>query len=392
MTVSGFLAVINQTLDFAYPQVVIEGEVASFKINQGKWVFFDLKDSESTVGCFLSVYQLKVALEDGMLIRVTARPNITKWGKFSLTVTAIELAGEGAVRKAFELLKARFEAEGLFAPERKRPLPDFPRRITLITSAQAAAYNDFLKIIEGRWPYLTINHIQVQVQGVSAPEQIVAALNTANVSPAKPDIIVMIRGGGSAEDLQAFNHEDVVRAVFGSRVPTLVAIGHEDDVTLAELVADVRGATPTDAARLVVPDRADIAGQIQHQQARISTAISHQIAAQTSKINHLYSAFASQLRDVEQLTGGLRARLSLSAEQLTRQAWQRLENCQHLLASLNPTAILARGYSIATVRGRVIKDAAQVQPSDLIMLQLSHGSLNLQQKVDQDDDIRQKLF
>src|SRR5476651_2110954 len=147
ISVSEFLAIINETLGFAYPQVVVEGEVSSFKVNQGKFVFFDLKDETGTLNCFMMVHQLKLPIEDGMKIRVTGSPKITKYSKFSLTVREIELAGEGELRRAMELLKRKLEAQGLFDPARKRPLPPFPRRLGLITSATSAAYADFIKIL-----------------------------------------------------------------------------------------------------------------------------------------------------------------------------------------------------------------------------------------------------
>ncbi|MCX6806271.1 MAG: exodeoxyribonuclease VII large subunit [Patescibacteria group bacterium] len=225
ITVSEFNSLLNQSLNFAYPEVVVEGDVSSYKINQSKWVFFDLKDEESVVGCFMTVYQLKSEIEDGMVVRVKATPQLTKWGKFSLTVKEVELAGEGSVKRAFELLKAKFEKEGLFLPERKRQLPEMPEKVLLITSKQAAAFNDFVSIIDDRWGGLEIDHIQVQVQGAVAAEQIVDAIEYANSCSEKYEVLVIIRGGGSSEDLQAFNNEELVRAVYGSSIPTIVGIG-----------------------------------------------------------------------------------------------------------------------------------------------------------------------
>jgi exodeoxyribonuclease VII large subunit len=287
ITVSEFNSLLNQTLSFAYPEVIVEGEVSSFKVNQGKWVFFDLKDEDSLVGCFITIYQLKTELEDGMLIRVKATPQLTKWGKFSLTVKEVELAGEGSVKRAFEMLKAKFEKEGLFEQDRKRQLPQYPQKIALITSNQAAAYNDFLTIINDRWAGLEIEHIQVQVQGPSAPLQIAEAIGYINELKGY-DALVIIRGGGSAEDLQAFNTEEVVRAVYGSRVPTLVAIGHEDDVSLAELAADIRGATPTDAARRLVPDKLELISKIKSDQLRNYSAIESILLKTRQHLNGFY--------------------------------------------------------------------------------------------------------
>jgi exodeoxyribonuclease VII large subunit len=234
--------------------------------------FFDLKDSETTISCFMTKYQLKTVLEDGMLVRVAATPNLTKWGKFSLTVKEVELAGEGEVMRAFELLKAQFEKEGLFALDRKRPLPTYPQKIGLITSRDAAAYNDFLTIAQDRyhWPNLRIYMFMCRYAGA---DRHCRAIQTFNVDYPDMEALVVIRGGGSAEDLQAFHQEDVVRAVYGSHIPVIVGIGHEDDVSLAELAADVRASTPTDAARRLLPDRREVASQLQRLSDRNEGAI-----------------------------------------------------------------------------------------------------------------------
>lgn len=262
ITVSEFLDVLNQTLGMAFPQVVVEGEVSGFKINQGKFVFFDLKDAEATINCFMMLFALKTPIEDGMKIRVTATPKMTKWGKFSLTVRAVELAGEGALRRSMELLRQKLSAEGLFDPARKRPLPAFPQTVGLITSATSAAYQDFVTILNDRWRGLQIQLIDVTVQGATAPDQIVHAIDHFNTLARPVDVLVLIRGGGSLEDLQAFSTETVARAVAASRTPIVVGVGHEVDTSLADYAADVRAATPTDAARLIVPDRVQLISEI----------------------------------------------------------------------------------------------------------------------------------
>src|SRR5674476_1567979 len=177
LSVSDFIAVTNQTLEYAYPSVEIEGEVASFKVSQGKFIFFDLKDSGGSVGCFMTVWQLRVPIEDGMKVIVTATPKLTQWGKFSLTVKAVRPSGEGALKKSFEILKSKLDKEGLFALERKRPLPAVPSHIAVISSTQAAGYADFIKILNDRWGGVLIDVANVQVQGTSAPDQIIRAIN-----------------------------------------------------------------------------------------------------------------------------------------------------------------------------------------------------------------------
>src|SRR4051812_10609838 len=207
ITVTQFVGIINETLTFAYPQVVVEGEVSSFKVNQGKFVFFDLKDDQNVVNCFMMVHALKLPLEDGMKVRVTGSPKVTKYSKFSLTVREVELAGEGELRRAMELLKRKLEGEGLFDPARKRPLPKFPARLGLITSGTSAAYSDFIKILGARWSGVEVLLADVSVQGAQAPDQIVGALEYFNQLRDPVDVLVLIRGGGSLEVHTAFSTE-----------------------------------------------------------------------------------------------------------------------------------------------------------------------------------------
>jgi exodeoxyribonuclease VII large subunit len=389
ITVSEFNSLLNQTLTFAYPEVVVEGEVSSFKINQGKWIFFDLKDEHNLVGCFMTIYQLKTELEDGMLIRVKATPQLTKWGKFSLTVKEVELAGEGSVKRAFEMLKSKFEKEGLFLEDRKRELPLYPQRVGLVTSNQAAAFNDFITILDDRWSGLDVEHIQVQVQGPSAPDQISKAIEHMNMFGSY-DVLVVIRGGGSAEDLQAFNSEEVVRAIYASNIPTLVAIGHEDDITLSELVADVRGATPTDAARRLVPDKNELLekiGAIQLRNFNMLEGISakgrsvlesfyYSIEARINNMRH--SATDSHMRSINSIDRHMQA--VLSAIQLQRK----------LLKSLDPSAILSRGYSITRVNEKVIKSSDEYISGAELMIQLHKGQINIKADAGEKDAKRQQ--
>ena len=375
ISVSEFNSLLNQTLSFAYPEVVVEGEVSSFKVNQGKWVFFDLKDEHNIVGCFITIYQLKTELEDGMLVRVKATPQLTKWGKFSLTVKEVELAGEGSVKRAFEMLKAKFEKEGLFAAERKRQLPEYPQKIVLITSNQAAAYNDFLTIVNDRWAGLEIDHIQVQVQGPSAPPQIAEAIEYANASSSQYEALVLIRGGGSAEDLQAFNSEEVVRAVYGSKIPSIVAIGHEDDVTLAELSADVRGATPTDAARRLVPDKSELIARLSSQQSIMLNTINNIITNGRNALEGFYHGLEIRINNLRYESAELFTRTSVAIERQMNDYSQQLNMQSKLLRSLDPSAILSRGYSITRVNGRIIKTANDYKPGDSVVVQLHQGQI-----------------
>jgi len=335
LSVSDFVAITNQTLEYAYPLVEIEGEIASFKVNQGKFVFFDIKDEGASVGCFMMLFQLRVPIEDGMKVVVTATPKLTQWGKFSLTVKAIRPSGEGSIKKSFDLLKEKLDKEGLFAEERKRPLPVIPRRVAVISSPQAAGYADFIKIVGDRWGGLYIDVAAVTVQGNDAPDQIIRALNYFNTQENLPDVIVIIRGGGSADDLSAFNDEQLVRAVAASRVPTLTGIGHEVDMSLCDLAADVRAATPSNAAQLLVPDRREI---IRGARVRVQNVLP--LLAQTVE-----SRRQQLVRDLQTAVDNTTVRLE---EQRGR-----LMQTRRLLEQFDPARVLERGYAL--VRGELKK-------------------------------------
>ena len=330
-SVSDFLAALNQTLEYAYPFVEVEGEVASFKVNQNKFVFFDLKDAGGTVGCFMTVWQLRIPIEDGMMVVVRATPKLTPWGKFSLTVQSIRPSGEGSLKKSFELLKAKLEKEGLFSDDRKRPLPELPVRIGVISSTQAAGYVDFITILNERWGGMKVDVAHVQVQGEAAPDQMIRAIKYFNEQEQLPEVLVIIRGGGSADDLSAFNDELLVREIAASRIPTLVGVGHEVDETLADMAADVRAATPSNAAQIVVPDKRELVGSLRHLVARILVRL---------------DVFVDDMR--REIKATLTHGLTILASRVELQQNQ-LVNQQQVLAAYDPQAVLERGYAI--VRG-----------------------------------------
>lgn len=354
--VSDFIAAVNQTLEYAYPGIEVEGEVASFKINQSKFVFFDLKDDSGSIGCFMTVWQLRVPIEDGMKVIVTAMPKLTPWGKFSLTVQAIRPSGEGSLKKSFELLRAKLDKEGLFAPERKRSLPALPGHIAVISSTQAAGYADFIKIIGDRWGGLHIDVAHVQVQGADAPDQMIAALKYFNAREVLPEVIVIIRGGGSADDLSAFNDELLVREIAASRVPTLVGVGHEVDVSLADMAADVRAATPSNAAQILVPNRDDSIRSVR---------------------NSVQSLLPRTEQAIQQRRSDVRLQLARSItaidERYERQADQ-AASLRRLLAEYDPRRVLARGYAL--IRGTIaVGSVIEIEKSDiLITAEVQHVS------------------
>jgi len=376
LQVSEFIELINQTLEFAYPQVGIEGEISNFKIAQNKWVHFDLKDAEATINCFMTVYQLQTELEDGMKVRVSASPKLTKWGRFSVTVKSVELVGEGALQRAFEILKGKLSKEGLFDPARKRSIPTIPATIGVVSSSGAAGYKDFIEIVAQRWGGLNIQLANVQVQGAPAPLQIAHAIEYFNQQTPLVDVLVIIRGGGSLEDLQAFNTERVVRAIAASRIPTVVGVGHEVDVTLADMVADERAATPTDAARRVVPDRREVLTGLEHSQARmvggISSMLQRQRLSLNQGLNRLEQFIQVPKQKILQLSGQLLQNIEVMQERNNSQ----LVSYVRVLMNVDPRRILARGYAIARKNGQVIRSKADVKIGDSLVIQLAKDSIN----------------
>ena len=256
-SVSDFITISNDIFEKSFPSVLIEGEISSFKVNQNKFVFFDLKDEGSVLGCFMTIWQLRFPLEDGMKVVVQAKPKLTNWGKFSLTIDKIIPKGEGSLKKSFEILKEKLTKEGLFDESRKREIPRNPQKIAVISSVQAAGYADFIKIINERWGGLKIIVAPTQVQGMAASDQIIRAIDFLNSQSELPDVIAIIRGGGSADDLAVFNDEKLVRAVANSRVPIITGIGHEIDQSLCDLAADFAASTPSNVAQILTPNKFD---------------------------------------------------------------------------------------------------------------------------------------
>jgi exodeoxyribonuclease VII large subunit len=328
LSVSDFVALTNQTLEYAYPVVAVVGEVTEFKVSQGKWVSFKLKDAGAVINCFMAVYQLRIAIEDGMKVLVTAAPRLNVRGYFNLNVRAIKPVGEGSIKKGFELLKAKLEAEGLFSPERKRVLPRVPAYVGVVTSTESAAYADFCKIINERWGGLAVEVAHTQVQGEPAADQMIRAIRYFNNLETLPEVLIIIRGGGSAEDLQSFNDELLAREIAGSRIPTLVGVGHEIDHTLADMVADKRAATPTNAAEILVPDKREVIRHARQQ----ATSLGYQL---TQAIDQ-FSA-----RTKEQLEAAFRR-----IQERLDDTFDRLGTLRVAIAQVNPDNVLRRGYAL----------------------------------------------
>lgn len=357
MAPSDFVALVNQTLEFAYPGVTIVGELANFRVSKNQWVYFDLKDETSSIKFFGTVYQLPGPLEDGMLLRVRGAPKLHPLYGFSVTVQSMLPTGEGSIKKAAQLLRTQLEREGLFDAARKRSLPYPPERVGLITSGESAAFRDFMKIVNDRWGGMEILLVDVQVQGEPAVGQIVQAIEQLNSSPRPPEVIVITRGGGRADDLQAFNTEQVTRAVAASRVPTMVAIGHEVDVSLAELAADVRASTPSNAAELLVPERKALSVRVERARAELARLAEKAV------------------RDNRQALEQTSQELTAAAARLVSDARSKLVAERQLLQAFHPQAALARGYALVRRDHQLVLRAADAREGDELAIAFADGEL-----------------
>jgi exodeoxyribonuclease VII large subunit len=274
-------------------------------------------------------------------------------------VQTITPAGEGSINKAFLLLKKKLTDEGLFDIERKRELPFPPSSIALVASVESAAYADFTKILSARWPFVTLQVFDTQVQGEAAPEQQVRAIKKANEQAELADVLVVTRGGGSSDDLQAFDDERVVRAISASRIPAIVAIGHEIDESLSELAADVRASTPSNAAELLVPDR---------------VAERAQMLAVRQTLNSKAKGFVDlALSDIKFIKQQLRDAPLRLLDDMKRESQQ----IKALLSAYNPRTILERGYVLARKSNQLLTSVNQVAVSDALQIELSDGALDV---------------
>lgn len=355
-TPTDFVAVFNQTLEVAYPAVSVVGEVTEFRISRGRWVFFSLKDEFASLRCFAPVAMLPGPIEDGMMVRVRGAPRLHQSYGFSLNIQTIQPFGTGSLKRAQELLRAKLAAEGLFDSQRKRGLPYAPVRIGLITAKNSAAYADFMKVLGERWAGLDISFVDAAVQGEDAPAQLIAALETLNGLDIPPEVIVMTRGGGSEDDLYAFNTEQVTRAVAASRAPTIVAVGHEVDFSLAELAADVRASTPSNAAQLLTPDKVFEASSLRETKRLLQLMLEDTVVRQAETLQLL------TVRMGEVWVNFLDKETSLLSAHIS------------LLKALNPKDILRRGYALVSANGTFIKSTEALHKGAVIDLHFADGT------------------
>lgn len=400
MTVSECLDALNNVL---HTQVVIvEGEVSTYNVSQGRWVFFSLRDNESLVECFAMAFRMRAPLEEGMTVRVTALPGVhKKSGRFRLTVEHVELVGEGALQRAFELLKEQLANEGLFSTERKRALPKYPKHIALVASPTSAAYTDFLEVLGNRWGGVIIDVLPVSVQGEQAVGDIVQAFAQINESVVAYDAVVLTRGGGSLEDLHAFNDERVARAIARSRVPVLCGVGHERDVTISDMVADVRAATPSNAAEILVPARSAERQRIIHLAERSVRQLRHTIVQEQFTVRHAVHALLNPVRRQIQLITSLRQRAYMAIGRLNRQVERsrrdirlfgqrmsqltqsyikrerlHLSQLREQLRLQHPKDVLKRGYSIVRGPAGVVASVSEVKLGQCLQITVLDGSID----------------
>ena len=361
--------------------VWIEGEVSSLRRAGSGHAYFSLRDDSSSLRCALFRNSLgHDHLTDGALVIAHGRVSLyAVRGDLQLIADAIQPEGVGRLQMQLERLRARLEREGLFDPSRKRPLPEFPKRIGVVTSSSGAVWHDIQTVIGRRYPLVELLLAPALVQGDAAAPTIVEAIESLNAD-ADIDAIIVARGGGSLEDLWAFNEEAVARAVFGSRVPVVSAVGHETDVTICDLVADVRAATPSEAAEMIVPDRADLLLRVSIASQTIEREVSALLMESEDEVGQLFSRMDRAVPSLDEQRIRVDELLEDAATALDHRlqlAAAKVEGVSATLASLSPLDTLRRGYSVVSDRasGRVLTDAGKTDPGDTIDITLHQGSI-----------------
>jgi len=362
----------------------VQGELSNYKIYPSGHHYFTLKDAESAIRCVMfkgSAIRLRFRPESGMGVTAFGRISVfPRDGAYQLYVSDLAPQGMGDLAVAFEQLKAKLSAEGLFDTEHKKPIPRFPVRIAVITSGAGAAVRDIIRVAGARWPMAKLVIMPVRVQGVEAPAEIVGALNYANRHQVA-DLIITGRGGGSMEDLWAFNDERVARAIYASAIPVISAVGHEPDVTIADFAADLRAATPSNGAELAVPDQNELYEMLGSLSVRASQALRKRLDASRHRVEELASrrVLQSPLGYIDQKRMALdkcSAQMQAAQERRIAEAKHRYIGCVSALDALSPLKVLGRGYAIAsTDDGAVLRSAASVSVGDRIHVKLAGGSL-----------------
>ena len=385
LTVSQLTSYMKETLEATFHDIWVGGEVSGVTRPSSGHIYFTLRDREAQLRCAIwrtAAQWLKFEIQDGM--EVVCRGDIDLYaprGSYQLIIGAIQPQGVGALQLAFQQLYRQLKSEGLFEERHKRPLPSLPRRIGLVTSPTGAAVRDFLQIGLRRWNDLQLFVVPCRVQGDGASVEIARAIRLANRMRPALDVLVVGRGGGSAEDLWCFNEEPVVRAIFESKIPVVSAVGHEVDVSLSDLVADHRALTPSEAAEIVVPEKS----QLRQRVAGLQTALANQLVRRAKRAADRLDSLASRrvmkrpLEYVYQKSrrlDELETRIGYWRRVFLQQYRERLKNTAARLESVSPLAVLARGYGLVTGEAGVpISSVDDVDVSDSIRVQLNDGEI-----------------
>jgi exodeoxyribonuclease VII large subunit len=385
LSVTQLTALIQGTLESTFHSLWVSGEVSEVSRPHSGHIYFTLKDEQAQIRGVIwrsTAVRIKFRLEEGQ--QVVCHGDLDVYpprGTYQLVVRQVQPQGVGALQLAFQQLQQRLAAEGLFDPAHKKPLPPFPRRVGLVTSPTGAAVRDFLEVAARRFCGVEILVIPARVQGEGAAAEIVRGIQVANRLRPPLDVLVVGRGGGSLEDLWCFNEEAVVRAIYASRLPVVSAVGHEIDVTLSDLVADVRALTPSEAAERVIPSADELTARLTQLRRRLATNLRGRAIAARRNLDQL--ARGRVLREPRSLIYDRSRRLDELDEKAARAIRKRLATTNERLAamaarleSLSPLAVLARGYSVTTrVGGEVVRDAGQVRPGEMIHTRLARGEI-----------------
>lgn len=365
-------------------QLAVRGEISNYKMYPSGHHYFTLKDENAALKCVMfktSASKLRFRPENGM--KVIAMGRITVYprdGAFQLYCSAMSMDGIGDLYAAFEQLKAKLAAQGLFAPEHKKPLPQFPKTIGIVTSSAGAAVHDMLRILKKRYPIVKVRLLPVRVQGAEAPGEIAAAIRYANRFKLA-DLLIVGRGGGSIEDLWAFNDERVAYAIYASEIPVISAVGHEPDVTISDYVADLRAATPSNAAELAVPDQAALLQSMDAAASAMASALSGKLRHARQRLHVLAQSPAlvsptGYLEQRQQSLEHLKSRLIGAQVQQIQRKKQRYIGNTAKLDAMSPLKVLTRGYSIVSADdGTIVRSVRQTAPGREVQVMLSDGSL-----------------
>lgn len=385
LTVTQLNAAVKQLIESRpeFDSVCVRGELSNYKVYPSGHHYFTLKDSESSLRCVLfrgNASKLRFRPDNGMAVLCTGKLNVyPRDGAYQLICSAIIPEGTGDLQLAFEQLKKKLDGEGLFDRAHKKPLPLYPEKIAVITSSAGAAVHDMIKILSRRWPMSKVLLLPVRVQGVEAPPEIVGAIRYANKYKIS-DVIITGRGGGSIEDLWAFNDERVARAIYESDIPVISAVGHEPDVTIADYVADARASTPSNAAEIAVPDQNEQAELVEGYRVRSLQAMNKRLSFLRGKLDAL--AASKVLKDPAAAVDFKRMELDRLREAFVSAQERQISRKKHdfirLTASIDamsPLKVLSRGYcTVSDAEGRLIKSTSQINVGDSISIRISDGT------------------